>query len=138
MSATARPEPSPLTKEISAILNGMLTRRGQEQQALANAVGVSKSQMSRMLAGKKHWDIDQLALACAFLEADSLAVILDAEQTVKARKADTRSHLRAVDVAGEQQDEVHEDDYEFTADVPMDLPMAAKRGRRKVDEPAAD
>ncbi|PZE59792.1 hypothetical protein DEJ24_07740 [Curtobacterium sp. MCPF17_001] len=108
-----------------------MVRRGVEQQVLANAMGVSASQLSRMLAGAKHWDIDQIFRASAFLGADVREILLDAEQTVAAR----------VNVTAASQDDEAEDfdvdlDTEHLAQTNFDL--AAKRGQKKSDQPHAE
>jgi transcriptional regulator with XRE-family HTH domain len=133
MPASARPEPSDLTKETAAIIKGLMVRRGKEQQALAAAAGVSAPQMSRMLAGAKHWDIDQLARAAEFLDADYREILLDAEQTVAARRNVT---------ASTQDDEVTDEDVDVDLDTAHltrdDVALAAKRGQRKADQPHAE
>ncbi|MGN8049589.1 helix-turn-helix domain-containing protein [Curtobacterium sp. 22159] len=129
MPASARPEPSNLTKEVAAIIKGLMVRRGHEQQDLAAAVGVSPAQMSRMLAGGKHWDIDQLSRAAAFLEGDWREILADAERTVAARS----------NVAP-----VAEDDEDFDVDLDTehlkrsDHALAARRGKKKSDQPHAE
>lgn len=133
MPASARPEPSDLTKEVSAIIKGLMVRRGKEQQALAAATGVSAPQMSRMLAGAKHWDIDQLFRAAEFLEADYREIMLDAEQTVAAR-ANVTPAAQDESTADEDVD-VDLDTAHLTQD---DVALAAKRGRRKADQPHAE
>lgn len=131
MPASARPEPSDLTKEVAAIIKGLMVRRGKEQQALAAATGVSAPQMSRMLSGAKHWDIDQLFRAAEFLEADYREIILDAERTVAAR----------ANVTAAPQDDVAED---FDVDLDTehlaqpDFGLAANRGQKKSDQPHAE
>jgi transcriptional regulator with XRE-family HTH domain len=133
MPASARPEPSDLTKETAAIIKGLMVRRGQEQQALAAAVGVSAPQMSRMLAGVKHWDIDQLFRASAFLGADLREIILDAEQTVAAR-----TNVTAIAQDGDVTDEDVDVDLDTAHLTRDDVALAAKRGRRKTDQPHAE
>lgn len=129
MPASARPEPSDLTKEVAAIIKGLTVRRGHEQQALATAVGVSPAQMSRMLAGGKHWDIDQLSRAASFLEGDWREILADAERTVAARS----------NVAP-----VADDDEDFDVDLDTehlkqsDHALAARRGQKKSDLPHAE
>ncbi|MFJ3029863.1 helix-turn-helix domain-containing protein [Curtobacterium sp. NPDC087080] len=133
MPASARPEPSDLTKEVAAIIKGLMVRRGVEQQKLAAAVGVSPAQMSRMLAGGKHWDIDQLFRATAFLGADFQAVVLDAEQTVAART--DVSPVAQDDTAADEDIDVDLDTEHLSR---SDVALAAQRGRRKTDQPHAE
>lgn len=132
MPASARPEPSDLTKEVAAIIKGLMVRRGHEQQSLANAVGVSPAQMSRMLAGGKHWDIDQLSRAAQFLDGDWREILADAEETVVARR----------NVAPVAQDDDAAEDFDVDLDPSSlskdDVALAAKRGRRKADQPHAE
>jgi transcriptional regulator with XRE-family HTH domain len=117
MPATARPEPSAITKEVAAILTGVLARRGLEQQELAAAVGISRSQISRMLAGNKHWDVDQL---------DVLDVLREASSAVQIRG----------DVSASTEDD--EADIDITSEVRSAWGRAAHKGPRKADVPYAD
>lgn len=133
MPASARPEPSDLTKEIAAIIKGLMVRRGVEQQVLAASVGVSPAQMSRMLSGGKHWDIDQLFRATAFLGADFNAVVDDAERTVAARTNVTP--LAQDDDAADEDIDVDLDTSHLSK---ADVALAAKRGQRKADQPHAE
>jgi len=126
MPATARPEPSAITKEIAAILSGVLARKSVEQQELAKAVGVSRPQMSRMLGGGKHWDIDQLGAACRFLEIDLYETLREAERAVS-----SRASVSAVP------DTAHED-FDVTSEVRSAYGKAAHRGPRKADQPHAE
>lgn len=126
MPATARPEPSAITKEVAAILTGALARRGLEQQELAAAVGISRSQISRMLAGNKHWDVDQLGAACDFLGLDVLDVLREATSAVQMRG----------DVSATAEDD--EADIDITSEVRSAWGRAAHKGPRKADVPYAD
>lgn len=132
MPASARPEPSDLTKEVAAIIKGLMVRRGHEQQDLAAAVGVSPAQMSRMLAGGKHWDIDQLSRATDFLDADLRAILIDAEETV------ARRNVAPVAEDGGIADEDIDVDLDTAHLSRDDVALAAKRGRRKSDQPHAE
>lgn len=126
MPATARPEPSATTKEIAAILTGVLARNGIEQQELARAMSISRPQMSRMLSGAKHWDIDQLDAACRFLGIDLYETIREAERTVANRAT----------VSAPAQDD--DEDFEVTDEVRSSYAKAASKGKRKADQPHAE
>lgn len=86
MPAKAKPEPSPLTREIAAIIKGQLVRHGIEQRALATAMGVSEAQASRMLNGKKHWDIEHVTAACELIGLNVISLIDQAQEPVKEKR----------------------------------------------------
>lgn len=52
---------------------------------LEEPLGVSSGQVSRMLRGLKHWDVDQLDRACEFLGTSIEQVLIDAEKALPLR-----------------------------------------------------
>lgn len=78
--------PSEFTKEIASIVDSWRVRRGLKQKDLELPLGVSKGQVSRLLKGLKHWDIEQLDNVCAFLGVSVLEVISEAESALVGRK----------------------------------------------------
>ncbi len=134
MPASAKPEPGPFTREVAAILSGLLARQGREQRDLAEAMGVSASQASRMLRGIKHWDVDHLDLACRFLRADLGAVVEEADRATVGR--------RGSDVGGSPDaDDFENVSYLGRAEVEADLelrPAANTRTRKADREPFAE
>ncbi|MFS0712304.1 helix-turn-helix transcriptional regulator [Microbacterium sp. 2P01SA-2] len=58
------PEPGPLSRHVANLLATEIARRGLRQTDVAAAAGMSASQLSRVLAAKKVFTIDQLDGVC--------------------------------------------------------------------------
>jgi len=90
----------PLTKEVAAIIRGRMARFNVNQTELAESVGISQSQLSKMVRGTRPIDIDQLESIC-----DALGMgIEDAieEATTLLRNLDEPlSNARAIFVSDE-------------------------------------
>jgi transcriptional regulator with XRE-family HTH domain len=56
--------PGPLTREVAGIIRGLMARYNVSQTELAEVVGVSQSQLSKMTRGIRDISIDQLDLMC--------------------------------------------------------------------------
>ena len=125
-------DPGPLTRELASIIKGYLARRGKEQQDLAAAVGISPAQMSRMLNGKKHWDLDQLDRAAAFLDFDALEVLREAAEATADRDL---PEAHNVDVGGASDASILDQQGVLTAEElrQRDLDLAAMK---KKENPA--
>jgi transcriptional regulator with XRE-family HTH domain len=52
--------PGALAREIAAILRAALARQQREQTEIAAATGISEGQISKLFAGKKPFDIEDL------------------------------------------------------------------------------
>lgn len=78
MAGKSKPQPSAQTIELGAIFSGLLGRKRIPQRDLADAIGESEGQVSRMLRGLKHWDLDQIVRASEFLEVNFVDVITEA------------------------------------------------------------
>lgn len=74
-----------LTQEVAGILRGARARRGITQAELARVAGVSQSQLSKMLLGKRDITIDQLDWMCHELELDLYKVLMEADDETSAR-----------------------------------------------------
>ncbi|TFD61089.1 XRE family transcriptional regulator [Cryobacterium sp. Hh7] len=85
MAKGTKPTPGPLTQEVSSILRAEMARHRILQGQLAAATGISTTQLSEILNGKKNIDIQQLDALCWSLGLDFTAVIRDAEQQSEAR-----------------------------------------------------
>lgn len=68
-----------LTRQAASILRGLIARYGITQQQMAEAVGVSQSQLSKMVRGTKPIDLDQLAAMCEALGTSPAVVLREAE-----------------------------------------------------------
>jgi transcriptional regulator with XRE-family HTH domain len=63
------------SRRVGAVLLDRLKARGIDQVDVAVAVGMSASQLSRCLRGKKPWNLDQLEAVCLYVETNLLDVI---------------------------------------------------------------
>lgn len=68
-----------LTRQTASILRGLIARYGVTQTQMAEAVGVSQSQLSKMIRGTRPIDLDQLAAMCEALGASPSKVLAEAE-----------------------------------------------------------
>ncbi|MFS0712303.1 helix-turn-helix transcriptional regulator [Microbacterium sp. 2P01SA-2] len=58
------PEPGPLSRHVARLLSSEIARRGWRQIDIAARAGMSASQLSRALAAKKVFTLDQLDAVC--------------------------------------------------------------------------
>lgn len=86
MSTGQNSEPSPVTQEIVAIFDRRLRDLGRTQADLAEVAGVSQSQMSKILRGRKPLDMDLAYMVAADLGLRLLDVIAEAQEVVSARE----------------------------------------------------
>ncbi|PPI08213.1 helix-turn-helix domain-containing protein [Rathayibacter sp. AY1B8] len=70
------------TRQTAAILRGLVARYGVTQAELSAAVGVSQSQLSKMLRGQRPIDIDQLEGMARALGTSGFAVLKEVEDTL--------------------------------------------------------
>jgi len=68
-----------LTRQTASILRGLIARYGVTQTQMAEAVGVSQSQLSKMIRGTRPIDLDQLTAMCEALDASPSKVLAEAE-----------------------------------------------------------
>ena len=73
-----------LTRQTASILRGLIARYGVTQQQMAEAVGVSQSQLSKMIRGVRPIDLDQLAAMCEALGTSPGVVLGEAESFLAA------------------------------------------------------
>lgn len=78
----------PLQAEIAADLRAHVARRQIIQSSLAEAANISQAQMSELLAGKKHMDIEQLDRICFAMDLKLRDVIERAEKATASRHAE--------------------------------------------------
>lgn len=81
-SGTKEP-PGALTVEVGAILRAQMTRRSVTLLDLSQAVSISRAQLSKMLRGRAHIDIEQFEAICSFLALDSGLVWSEARSEVE-------------------------------------------------------
>lgn len=121
-----QPDPSPFAFEVASRLRRALKAAEISQADAAAAAGISTSQVSKLLSGGKTLTIDQ---AMALAEIAGLDGIKLMEEVEKDMSADSPTVTDAMDIS-----EVHGADEEKKST----YGLAARRGRRKVDEPHAE
>lgn len=88
MPGAAKAPVGPLGHEVGRIIRGRLAYMEWTHGQLAAKVGLSTSQMSRMLKGDRHMDVDLLAQICDVLGLDIVSdVWREAQSTIKNRDA---------------------------------------------------
>lgn len=85
MPSGSKPRPSDLTQEVAAILRGRMSRLGLAQGEVAARMGVSQSQLSKMLRGERHIDLDQFDQLCWLTECGMVDVLREADEGTNAR-----------------------------------------------------
>ena len=80
--------PGPLTQAITAILRERMGRDNITKTALAAAVGISRPQVQKILAGTKQIDVEQLDALCWVLGLKARVVIAEADAATSSRNAE--------------------------------------------------
>ncbi|PPF39937.1 helix-turn-helix transcriptional regulator [Pseudoclavibacter sp. AY1H1] len=75
--------PTELAREIVGILRGRAARYDVTQSELAAATGVSQSQLSKMLRGKRPMDIDVMDALAVALGTTVSEIVIEAEAAVE-------------------------------------------------------
>lgn len=88
MSTGSKPEPGALTREVAGILRAEIARHRLLQGDVAKAAGMSPNQLSGILRGNKHVDLDQLDRLCWALGLSFRDVAADADRHADSRQAD--------------------------------------------------
>lgn len=100
MPAAAKGPVGDLTKEVAATLRAQVAHDQLTQLEVAKLVGMSQSQVSKILRGDGHIDLDQLDAFAAALGLNVVKVLEEAERAASVR-ARTRSRRRQARVARE-------------------------------------
>lgn len=160
-------EVSDLTRYVAAKIRGLMGEHGVTQAELADSIGVSQSQLSKMTRGVRPIDLDQLDGMCMALGVDTGDLIKEAEDTLSNYETKPNAKLLFVDegirraepidtegwgsnepVIPEYQPrkrssvsasvETADEDFDVTSEVRSAYGKAAHRGPRKADQPHAD
>ncbi|MEH3078186.1 MAG: helix-turn-helix transcriptional regulator [Quadrisphaera sp.] len=91
------------------MLRGWSARRKKTQAELADALGVSQTQVGRILNGERPLNIDQLIELCRLLRVNPIEVIVEAEGAVAKLGSAGDYALAAKDVDSGTGDVVGED-----------------------------
>jgi DNA-binding Xre family transcriptional regulator len=133
--ATPTPEPGIFTKRIADLLRARMERFKINQGDVSPYVGVSQSQLSKMLNGKRTINLDQLDIMCQMLDLEATELVREVESWKRDR------------IFGDEPPYLVIDDERVSASVDTDLPalpreqeqgdrksdvaLAAKEGKRK-------
>ncbi len=85
MSRGSKGEPTKLTEEIAKTIRGELARQQMTKTELAKTVGISLPQISKLTAGLKRFDIEDLDAICEALGLNLREVVADAEAASESR-----------------------------------------------------
>lgn len=96
MPAGAKTPPGPFSKEIAAILRAQMARKQLLQTPVARAINLSQTQLSAILLGQKHIDIEKLDELCYVLGLRLVPVLEEADAASKWRLTDARWPQRLV------------------------------------------
>lgn len=75
---------SDLTRLVAANIRGLMAQHDVKQADMAESIGVSQSQFSKMLRGIKPIDLDQLDGMCTALDVKTSDIIKQVENTLAA------------------------------------------------------
>lgn len=93
MPTGTQPLPSPLSQHVGRLLSEALYARGMAQGAVAEAAGLSSSQLSRVLSGKKVFTLDQLDAVCSVIGVDMIEIVAQADAATRARPRPRRGEI---------------------------------------------
>jgi transcriptional regulator with XRE-family HTH domain len=85
MPRGAKSDPGLLTNEVAAILRAQMARKQLLQNAIAEEADISQTQLSGILNGHKHIDIEQLDRLCYALGLTLRDVVGEADEATTAR-----------------------------------------------------
>lgn len=85
MPSGAKGLPNAFSQEVAAILREKIGRRKAAQKLIAADVGISEAQLSAILNGKKHADIEQLDNVCRSIGIKLSDVVKRAEDETSLR-----------------------------------------------------
>ncbi|GAT73597.1 helix-turn-helix protein [Microbacterium sp. HM58-2] len=93
MPTGTQPLPSPLSQHVGRILTDAIYAQTLAQARVATDAGLSASQLSRALSGKKVFTLDQLDAVCSVLGLDLIAVIAAADAATRTRPRPAHGEL---------------------------------------------
>ncbi|WP_162817545.1 helix-turn-helix domain-containing protein [Microbacterium paraoxydans] len=107
MPTGTQPLPSPLSQHVGRLLSEAIAARGLAQSRVADEAGISPSQLSRALTGKKVFTLDQLDAVCIVVGVDLIDVVSSADAATKSRPRPVGGELirGQFGVGGSQEDE---------------------------------
>lgn len=88
MASGTKQQPGTLSREVAAILRAQMARRKILQTQVADATGISQTQLSGILGARKHVDLEQLDEICYALGLSFREVIAEADMESSSRHAE--------------------------------------------------
>jgi len=85
MPGAASKTPGPFVKEVAAVLREKVAREGLSHQQLAEVLDVSRGQLSKILAGNKQIELEQLDEICWALGLNFRDVVVNADKATSFR-----------------------------------------------------
>lgn len=148
-------ELGPMSQAVSAELRAEAGRRNLGVRELAARSRLPYSTVSKTLRAQRVVDVEELARLAHGMDVEPAEIVRNAEIAIRRHGAAYFEALAAADAADlarwglkprrlsvvpATQDEDTSEDFDVIPDAShlQDLPKAARRGRRKADEPAAD
>lgn len=95
-------------KAIARQLNARRAHQDMTQNDLAQATGISQSQISKQLRGIRSINMDELALICAALNISTIEIIRMAEREITPKFETLNSNVRSLptpDIQGDTYDD---------------------------------
>ena len=102
MAGGKKAPPGALSHEMAAILRGKMGHDKITAQALADAVGMSRTQVSGVLSAKKHVDVEQLDRICFSLGLELEEVLAEADHAAADRHAEPSWNATRLSPIGER------------------------------------
>ena len=102
MAGGKKAPPGTLSHEMAAILRGKMGHDKITAQAVADAVGMSRAQVSGVLNGKKHVDVEQLDRICFSLGLTLEKVLREADKAASDRHAEPSWTTQRLSPVGER------------------------------------
>ncbi|AMU71473.1 hypothetical protein BST24_24040 [Mycobacteroides franklinii] len=87
-----------LGRELANILRGGIERKRGDKHAIAGQLGISKSQLDRLLKGERPITIDQADIISGTIGKSLSAVLAEAESDTPGRPRDRTTYPSAADI----------------------------------------
>lgn len=124
-------EVSDLTRHVASRLRGLMAQHRVTQAELADSVGVSQSQLSKMVRGVRPIDLDQLDGMCIALGVDTGDLIKEAEVALQNYDFVPNARLIFVDDGLRLSEPI---DTTGWGDGPIVLPHSTRQKRKQAEE----
>ena len=82
-----------MSQHVGRLLSDAITSRGLAQSSVALDAGISPSQLSRAITGKKVFTLDQLDAVCSVIGVDLIEIVASADAATKSRPRPKQGEL---------------------------------------------